>query len=1144
MKQFVHLHVHSEYSLLDGAARIERLVEAAKEMGCPALAITDHGVMYGVIDFYSACKDAGIKPIIGCEVYITRDRHAKGGQKESLNHLILLARNNEGYRNLMHIVSRSYLDGFYYKPRCDKELLQTYSKGLIALSSCLKGEVARAAMENRAADMKKKAEEYREIFGDGHFFLELQDHGIPEQKVVNAALLKLSKETGIPLVATNDVHYVAKEDAAAQDVLLCIQTGATVDDPGRLKLPTQEFYLKTPQQMSRLFNDAPEACENTLRIADMCRVVIDFETDLLPHYEPPEGYDLNTYLEKLSHDGLKERYPKVTPEIEERLQTELAIIKEKGLSGYFLIVWDFVNYAKGRGIRVGPGRGSAAGSLVSYALKITDLDPIRYGLFFERFLNPERKSLPDIDIDFDEKRRDEVIEYVTEKYGADHVGQIVTFGTMGAKQAIRDAARALNIPYAQADRIAKLVPDVLNISLDDAYRTSSEMRDEYERDETTRAVYDTAKALEGLSRHDSVHAAGVVISPEPLPNYAPIQRKSGGEIVIQYDMKSVQRIGLLKMDFLGLRNLTVIENTLKIVKRIHGKDIDIDNPPLDDKKTYAMLKKGESVGVFQLESPGMRQLLRELKPERLEDIIALVALYRPGPLGSGMVQDFIDRKHGRKEVEYAHPVLEPILKGTYGIIIYQEQVMRIANEMAGFTLGQADELRAAMAKKKPEVMAEAKERFIGGAAARGYDEKLAGKIADLIEYFSGYGFNLAHSTSYAYVAYQTAYLKANYPAEYMAALLTSVTGDKDKVVKYINECRRLKIQVLPPDINESYRDFTVVGDSIRFGLSVVRNVGNSVVDAIIEARKDDKFTSLADFCDRVNMRAVNKRAIESLIKSGAFDFAGPRRALLGSYEMAMNSGLKIQQDRAIGQFSLFGEAAPDSVSGNGTAVPAADEELTKEVKLAYEKEMLGVYVSDHPLRGLEKQLKNQTDATIAQLKEMQEGDVKWVGGIIAEVARKSTKKGDIMVVLTLEDMEASAEVVVFPMIYQAAQDIIKKDNILLVRGRIDINENRGRFGDSEGAVKLVAQDAKPLDKRADMARPITVLVEMDRLNDRLLTRLKEILTAHPGASPVVLKIKSGRTQTVMELGQGFKVNRAGGLFAEVKELLGEQAIFE
>ncbi|MFA5866536.1 MAG: DNA polymerase III subunit alpha [Actinomycetota bacterium] len=1144
MKEFAHLHVHTEYSLLDGASRISELVNAARDAGSPAIALTDHGVMYGAIEFYRAAKQAGVKPIIGCEVYVTKNRLEKStGYKEGLNHLILLAKNNQGYRNLMHIVSRSYTEGYYYRPRTDKDLLRTYKEGLVALSSCLKGEIAKAVTDGQTATLKELAAEYQDIFGEGNFFLEVQDHGLPEQKKVNEALVTLAKETGIALVATNDCHYVKKEDAAAQDVLLCIGTGVSIDDPGRLKLPNDEFYLKTPQQMAKLFADIPEAVANSLKIADMCHVEIDFDTDLLPHYEVPDGYDLNSYLEKLCRDGLVERYPVVTPELEARLKMELSVIMEKGFPGYFLIVWDFVHYAKSQGIRVGPGRGSAAGSLVSYLLKITDIDPIKYNLVFERFLNPERVSLPDVDIDFDDSRREEVIDYVTEKYGADHVAQIITFGTLKAKMAVRDAARVLNMPYAQADRLAKLIPDGIDVSIEDAFRASPELRDEYERDESARAVLDTAKAIGGLHRNAGIHAAGVVISPEPLPNYAPLQLMSNGEIVIQYDMDSANKIGLLKMDFLGLRNLTVIDNALKIIKRTRGVEVDIDNPPLDDKKTYALLRKGDGIGVFQLESSGMRSLLREMKPERLEDIIALIALFRPGPLGAGVVKDFVARKQGKQAIEYPHPSLEPILKDTYGIMVYQEQVMRIANVMAGYSLGQAEKLIKSISKKVKDVMAEQKEKFIGGALAKGYDKQVAASVFEKIEFFVGYGFNLSHATCYAYIANQTAYLKANYTSEYMAALLTSVTGNKDKVVMYVNECRRLKIPVLPPDINESYKDFTVVGDSIRFGLSVVRNVGHNVVEAIIKARTESKFKSLEDFCARVDMKAVNKRAVESLIKSGAFDFAGTRRALLANYEAAMDSGAKTQRDRAIGQGSLFGE---DTTEGSKAGDKSNGEdivELNKDVKLGYEKEMLGVYVSDHPLNGLEKQMKNQADATLSQLREMREGEIKWVGGIVAELQKKMTKKGDVMAIMTLEDLESTAEVVVFPNTLEKAGDLIKKDGIVLVRAKIDQNEGRGRFGDeAEGRLKLAAMEIKPLDRREDAERPVTIYLDIGRFSDQLLERLKEILTSHPGVCPVVLKVKGKTSETVLELGQGYKITRANGLFAEIKELLGDKAI--
>ncbi len=1139
MKQFVHLHVHTEYSLLDGASRIDDLAKTAKEMGMPAVAMTDHGVMFGAIEFYKACKEAGIKPIIGCEIYVAPDRFDKSANtKTQMNHLVLLAKNNEGYRNLMHIVSAAWLEGYYYKPRADKELLRRYRGGLIALGGCLKGETSQALMNGQTARAKEAAEEYRDIFDNGDFYLELQDHRIPEQKAVNKALLKLASESNIPLVVTNDVHYVRKADAGAQDALMCVQMATSLDDPNRLKLSTQEFYLKSAAEMAKLFPEAPEALANTLKIADACQVVIDLEQTLLPHFEVPDGFDANTYLEKLCRDGLSKRYNPVTPELEARLNMELGVIMDRGLSSYFLIVQDFVRFAREKDIRVGPGRGSAAGSIVSYVLGITSIDPMRYGLFFERFLNPERKSLPDIDLDFEDSRRDEVIAYVVDKYGKEHVGQIAAFSNMKAKAAVKDTGRVLNLPFAQADRLSKMVPDIIGITLEEAWKMSAELREMCERDEASLAVFETAKSIEGLKRHSSSHAAGVVISPEPLPNYAPLSQKDD-RVIVQYDKDSADAIGLLKIDFLGLSNLTIIDDTVKIVKRTKGVDLDIDTLPLDDAKTFAMLRKAETVGVFQLESSGMRNLVRDLAPTRIEDIIALVALYRPGPLNSGMAKDFTECKQGKKQVTYPHADLEPALSETYGMMVYQEQIMLCANIVAGFSLGQAETLIKSISKKKADKMAELKESFIGGALAREYNKNLAEKIFKDIQHFSGYGFNKAHAAGYAYIAYQTAYLKANYPIEYMAALLSNVSGNKDDIIKYINECRRMKIPVLPPDINESFRDFTVVGDSIRFGLAFVRNVGHNVVDAVVDARREGKFTSLEDFCDRVNLKAVNKRAVESLIKAGAFDFAGTRKSLLSVYEQTVDAGLKGQRDRDLGQYSLFG--ATEKAAAGDPAVIDRTDELPKEDKLAYEKDMLGVYVSDHPLNGLAKTLKKQTDTGIAGLRDMREGDIKWVGGIIAAEQKKQTKKGETYVVLTLEDLEASAEVMLWPQVYQAAQDLIKKDAIILVRGRID-SAGGGRFSEGNGQIKLIANEVKALDRRGDTGRPVTIFIETAGLTDTTIGSLKEILGAHNGTNPVVLKVMGENTETVLELGQGFKVKPTSGLFAEVKALLGEKAI--
>ncbi len=1131
-KEFVHLHVHTEFSLLDGAARINDLVTATKEAGAKALAITDHGAMYGAIDFYKACQQADIKPIIGCEVYVVKNRFEKtAGTRDNPNHLVLLAEDDQGYKNLMHIVSSSYIDGFYYRPRVDKELLTEYRQGIIALSSCIKGEVAWSILER--GDQKKAktiALEYQDLFGKGNFFLELQDQGLEEQKKVNKALISIAKELDIPLVATNDVHYVKKEEATAQDVLLCIQTGSTLEDDKRLKLSTQEFYLKTPQQMANLFSYSPEAISNTIDISKRCNVNIDFDKLYLPNYQVPDGYDLDTYLEKLCRDGLKGRYPKINQEIEQRLKHELEVIKDKGFSGYFLVVWDFVAYAKSKGIKVGPGRGSAAGSIVAYCLSITDIDPLKYELFFERFLNPERTSMPDIDIDFDDERRQEVIDYVAKKYGQDRVAQIITFGTLGARAAIRDVGRVLNVPYSRVDKIAKLIPEGPDVKLEFAIKTVPELKEEYETDKQVSEVLNTAIILEGLARHDSIHAAGVVISRDELSNYTPLQRKGKSEVVTQYHMSAVQKIGLLKMDFLGLRTLTVIADTLKIIKRVHKKTIDISNIPPNDKKTYEMLQRGESVGVFQLESRGMRTLLQDLDPTQFDDIVACLALFRPGPLGSGMVKDFIDRKHGRRPIEYIHPSLKPILEDTYGTIVYQEQVIRIASVMAGFSLGEADILRAAISKKKAEVMAEQREKFIGGAVAHDYDLDLAGKVFDLIAYFAGYGFNKAHATGYAVIAYQTAYLKANYPVEFMAALLSSIQDNKDKVVQYVGECRRLNIEVLPPDVNQSYRDFTAVEGSIRFGLSAVRNVGHNMVDAIIEARLDGSFKSLHDFCKRVNMRSVNKRSMESLILSGAFDFVGSRKYLLRILGSAVDNGSKIQKDKKIGQSALF---STEMVATTPDQESEKDQELPKEKLLSFEKEMLGLYVTDHPLIGLESQLGAQTDASISQLRDERDGSVKWIGGIIASEKRVMTKKGDTMVFLSIEDLEGSIETIIFPSIYQRYSDLIRKDNIILVRGKLDQKEDQ---------TKLIAMDIKSLDQREDETKPLYVYLEMDKISDEVVGKLKSVLSKHTGSSPVVLRIKSSTKETALELGKSYKVKRSGGLYAELKVLLGEKAI--
>ncbi len=1137
MSKFIHLHTHSEYSLLDGAARIKDLVNRAKELGMPALALTDHGVMYGIIDFYEAAKKAGIKPIIGCEVYVApNSRFEKTFRKDNdFFHLVLLAENNEGYRNLMRLVSLGFLEGFYYKPRVDKELLKEYHHGLIALSGCIGGEVAKLILRENVDEAKKVALEFKEIFGEENFFLEVQDQGIKEQKVVNKTLREFSKELNIPLVATNDIHYVKKSDSMAQDVLLCIQTGALLDDENRLRFSSDKFYFKSPKEIEKIFADIPEAIENTAKIAERCNVSIDFNQTLLPHYDVPEGYTLESYLDKLSMEGIRRRYAEITPEIEERLNHELSVIKKMGFAGYFLVVWDFVKFANDQGIRVGPGRGSAAGSIVSYALGITNIDPLKHGLLFERFLNPERVSMPDIDIDFCIERRSEVIDYVSKKYGSENVAQIITFGTMAARAAIRDAGRVFGIPYGKVDKIAKLIPETPGITIEEALKLSPDLAEECKTDAEAAKIIETAKALEGLARQDSIHAAGVVISRGPLTDYTPIQRKGDAETVTQYHMDAVRKIGLLKMDFLGLRTLTVIGNALKIIKRTRGVDIDIDDIPFDDEKTYKMLQRAESVGVFQLESSGMRGLLRDLQPTNFEDIVGLLALYRPGPLGSGMVKDFVDRKHGRVPVEYPHPTTEEILKDTYGIIVYQEQVMLIANVMAGFSMAEADILRSAMSKKKPKVLAEHREKFIGGAISKGIDDKTAGEVFDLVLHFAGYGFNKSHSTAYAVVAYQTAYLKANYPVEFMAALLTSVMHTKDKVPRYINECRQLGIKVLPPDVNESFGGFTAVGDSIRFGLAAVRNVGEGPVEAIVKYRREgDPFKSLWDFCEKVDLSVINKRCLEGLIKGGAFDFCGTsRKGLTETMEQAVEIGHRKQKDKKIGQSTLF--------DFNGEEEEVCDisvdiEEYPKDELLAYEKEMLGLYVSDHPLFSVENALKNQVDVSLGELKEKKDGSVVWIGGLIAKIKSITTRKGGIMLFVSLEDLEGQVEVVVFPSMYQNYRDLIEEDKVVRVKGRIDKKEDE---------VKIIALNVESLNTdEAEGVSSVYIKIKSANFTKKLFEHLKRILRAHAGGpSPVFLQIVSNKKITTMRLGKNNGVKIGGKFFAELKELLGEEAVF-
>ena len=1115
--KFVHLHVHTEYSLLDGAIRIDELLSKVKSYGMSAVAITDHGVMYGVIDFYKKAREMDIKPLIGCEVYVAPgSRFEKVAVKgsEPAYHLVLLAQDKTGYRNLTELVSRAFLEGFYYKPRVDKELLKEYSQGLIALTACLAGEVPRYIASGDRDAAERLVLEYRDIFGPENFFLELQDNKIPEQESINQALMEIGKRHRIPLVATNDCHYLEKTDAQVHDVVLAIQTATTLDDPKRLRFPTQEFYVKSPEEMEQAFAAVPEALENTLFIAERCNVDLELGQVLLPEFTVPDGFTPFTYLVHLCEEGLKKRYGDPVPaKIKEQVEYELKVINDMGYSAYFLIVWDFVNYARQNGIMVGPGRGSAAGSLVSYALGITNIDPLKYGLLFERFLNPERVSMPDIDIDFCFERRNEVIEYVSSKYGKTHVAQIITFGRMMARQAVRDVGRALGWSYGDVDKIAKLIPSTPGVTLEKALSANPQLQSLAEQNKDVGALLSFARRIEGLCRHASVHAAGVVISNQPLMNYVPLQKMNEGEIVTQFDMDALQDLGLLKMDFLGLRTLTIIERALKIIKNIHQKNVDLDQIPLDDPETYRLLSRGETVGVFQLESGGMKELLKRLKPEGIEDLIAILALYRPGPLGSGMIEDFIERKHGRVKVTYPHESLESILRETYGVIVYQEQVMKIASQFAGFTLGQADILRRAMGKKKPEVMREQREKFIQGALKQGHDRNTAEEIFNLIEYFAGYGFNKSHSAAYAVISYQTAYLKAHYPTEYLAACLTSNASDSDKVAKFIAECKRLGIQILPPDINESLANFTVVGEGkIRFGLAAIKNVGDSAIEEILARRRESRFRNIFDFAERVDLRVINKRVLESLIKAGAFDSLHSNRAqLLASIEEIIASFSRKKKAK-ISQISLFG--------GQSTPEPYPElkevEELERQELLKMEKEMLGFYVSDHPLREIALRYPHMITVPIGRLGTIKQAVKVKILGVVNAFRKIVTKTGGEMYFVSLEDETGSVEVIFFPNFKDELQPYLTSGKVLGILGRLDLLDS--------GESKVIAEailDPEKENKGSSRVVNIDLRESSDIL--RSVYCLKDCLRRFPGDLPVVVRFRDSGEEWWVELGEAFRI---------------------
>ena len=1147
--QFVHLHLHTQFSLLDGANQIDPLIQQIKSFGQPAVAITDHGNMFGAIEFYRKSKDAGVKPIIGCEAYMAPgSRLNKDSSQLAHNdyyHLILLARNLTGYQNLIKLVSKAYLEGFYYKPRMDKDILKEHHEGIIALSGCLSGEIPYLIGQKDMEGAIAVAGEFQEIFGKDHFYLEVQANGLDHQRIANAGLIELHKKLGIPLAGTNDCHYLKKEDSRPHDLMLCLQTGKTISDPNRLKFDTDQLYVKSTEEIAEAFTEFPGAVSNTCTIADNCDLTLALNKTYLPQYRIPEGFkDRETYLEHLAIDGLNARLkerPSTIPATayELRLREELMVICSMGFAGYFLIVWDIIRFARSRGIPVGPGRGSAAGSLVAYALRITDLDPLVYTLLFERFLNPERVSLPDIDMDFCMDRRGEVINYVVDKYGSDHVAQIITFGTLGAKAAVRDMGRVLEMPYAEADKVAKLVPSQLNITLQQALDTEPRLRDLVETDAKVKELMSVAQSLEGLARHASTHAAGIVISDEPLTNHVPLYKGTNDEIVTQYSMGDVEKIGLVKFDFLGLKTLTMIRRAEMLINDSRPSDppLAVDRLPFDDQKTFALLASGKTTGLFQLESSGMRDLLTGLKPDRFEDIIAIIALYRPGPMD--LIPDFIKRKQGKIPIVYETPELEPILKDTYGVIVYQEQVMAIANKVAGFSLGQADILRRAMGKKKPEEMEKLRVKFLDGAKKNKIAERKAEKLYELIQKFAGYGFNKSHAAAYAVVCYHTAYLKAHYPTEFMASLMTTDMGNTDKIMGYFTECRELGIKVLGPDVNESRKNFAVVDGAIRFGLAAIKNVGEGAVESVIAIRNEGgPFTSFFDFCRRVDLRKVNKRMLEGLIKAGAFDSTGAKRSqLMAVLDQAVDDGAAAQRERDLGQTSIFAAAlSGHETEPHATLPPLPDiPEWDQGQRLKYERELTGFYITAHPLTRYEVTIRALSTATTGGLSEMSDGKEVKLCGIITTVKTMLTKKGDRMAYLTLEDLQGTVEVIAFPDLYKAAGALIAPERIVRLTGTVD----RGDKG-----TKVRGSKIEPL---ADVQTQ-TVKRVLIRLSDRpeakdQLPRLRDVLLRHPGATSVALTVLMDHAMEVDTTPlPNVTVTANEHFVADVEEVLGKGAL--
>jgi len=1143
---FVHLHNHSDYSLLDGASKVERLVDAAVAMGMPALAITDHGNLFGAVQFYHLARKKGIKPILGCEIYVAKEsRLKKAGGGDQSNHLILLAENATGYQNLSRLVSYGYLEGFYYKPRIDKEILSKHSQGLIALSACLKGSVSQKLLMDQPDAALEEAVTLRDIFGSGNFYLELQDHGLPTQQIANTGLVRISQATGIPLICTNDSHYLRQEDSFAHDVLLCIGTAKTVQDPDRIRYASDQFYFKSPDEMIRLWAHQPGAILNTITVAERCDVQIP-SSESLPPFEVPEGHTSDSFFEKVVMEGFASRRSHLEAmardsllknplsAYEQRLRFEIEMIEKMKFSSYFLIVWDLIKYARDHSIPVGPGRGSVVGSLVAYALRITDIDPLQYSLFFERFLNPERIAPPDIDMDFCMNRRSEMIEYVGRKYGRDNVCQIITFGTMAAKGVIRDVGRSLDIPFADVDRIARLIPNELNATIDKALEKEPRLVEEMKNPQIAKLI-ETAKRLEGLSRHSSTHAAGVVIAPRPLVELIPLHKSNKDEITTQYSMKDLEAIGLLKMDLLALATLTVIDNTVKRVREETGEEFDLSSIPLADPDVYTLFSEGKTNGIFQFESGGMKAELRRLRPERFEDLIALNALYRPGPME--MIPDFIRRKHGQIEVRYPHPMLEEILRETYGVIVYQEQVMQIASKLAGFSLGEADVLRKAMGKKLQAVMTSSREKFIEGARKNKIPEKIAVQVFDLIKQFAQYGFNKSHSTAYALLAYQTAYLKVHYPVQFMAALLSSEIGKTDKIVMYIAECRDMGIPVLPPDVNESELNFHSLGGKIRFGMLAIRNVGEGAIRSILDYRqRHGRFRSLFQFCEEVDSRAVNRRVLESLIRGGALDSLGWRRSqLMAMADMAIEHGQRAQRDRESGQKGLFTSLPAGAGSAPDSKPPDLPEWPAEQI-LAAEKDTLGYFVSGHPLDRFSGELGRYTRKNLSELIS-DAGSVECkIAGIVTELRTRRTKKGELMALFTLEDMTGAVETIVFPRDYPRFEQYLAADTPILVSGRFECEDERSS--------KIIASEIQPLCGLAERsAKGLFIRAAIERLSPGAATDLYRLLEHNRGETGVDLELYHPQDFRVTIHSSDFvKVKSSPELIREIEGICGPGSV--